>query len=51
MILGPQRFRPSLRATLQEIDVHGSIGVVTAGWQEREDEIDDENADDNKEKS
>lgn len=38
VLLGPQRFRPTLSATLQSIGVQGPVAVVTAGWQEREDE-------------
>jgi hypothetical protein len=37
-LLGPQRFEPNIASILAEQNVHGSIAVVTAGWQEREDE-------------
>ncbi len=36
ILLGPQRFRPTLAATLAEHGVSGRVAVVTAGWQERE---------------
>jgi hypothetical protein len=38
VLLGPQRFQPTLRATLDALGVQGSVGVITAGWQEREGE-------------
>ena len=39
--LGPQRFRPSVAAALDALGVDGPIAVVTAGWQEREAEVDE----------
>ena len=38
VLLGPQRFRPSLRDTVRSLGVEGPVAVVTAGWQERESE-------------
>lgn len=38
VLLGAQRFQPTLAAAVKEAGVHGRIAVVTAGWQEREDE-------------
>ena len=38
VLLGPQRFEPNLRATLDSLGVDGAVAVVTAGWQEREGE-------------
>jgi hypothetical protein len=38
VLLGPQRFRPTLRDALQSLGVAGPVAVVTAGWQERESE-------------
>jgi hypothetical protein len=38
VFLGPQRFEPTLRRTLDSLGVSGAVGVVTAGWQERESE-------------
>jgi len=37
-LLGPQRFEPNVASVLADRNVQGSIAVVTAGWQEREDE-------------
>jgi hypothetical protein len=36
VLLGPQRFDPSLRESVTKLGVRGRIAVVTAGWQERE---------------
>ena len=36
LVLGPQRFQPTLRPVLDSIGVRGPVAVVTAGWQERE---------------
>ncbi len=36
VLLGPQRFDPSLRESVTKLGVAGRIAVVTAGWQERE---------------
>jgi len=41
ILLGPQRFRPDLRRALDDLGVGGPLAVVTAGWQEREDETDE----------
>ena len=41
VLLGAQRFQPSLGAVVAEIGVKGRIAVITAGWQEREPEDDD----------
>ena len=37
-LLGPQRFRPTLRDAVTALGVAGPVAVVTAGWQEREGE-------------
>jgi len=36
VLLGPQRFRPTLRKTVEALGIEGPVAVVTAGWQERE---------------
>jgi hypothetical protein len=41
VLLGPQRFDPSLRDSVSKIGVPGRIAVVSAGWQEREAEDED----------
>ena len=38
VLLGPQRFDPSLRESVTKLGVSGKIAVITAGWQEREPE-------------
>ncbi|MEM7052388.1 MAG: hypothetical protein AAF604_22170 [Acidobacteriota bacterium] len=38
VLLGPQRFEPSLSGVVAEMGIDGSIAAVTAGWQEREGE-------------
>lgn len=38
VLLGPQRFEPTVRETVRELGVEGRVAVVTAGWQERESE-------------
>ncbi len=38
VLLGPQRFDPSLRESVTKVGVGGRIAVITAGWQERESE-------------
>jgi len=38
VLLGPQRFRPNLRAAVGSLAVEGPVAAVTAGWQERESE-------------
>jgi hypothetical protein len=37
-LLGPQLHLPSLPAVLEELGIRGRVAIVTAGWQEREDE-------------
>jgi hypothetical protein len=39
ILLGPQRFRPNLAETLDSIGCGDHVALVSAGWQEREDEI------------
>lgn len=39
-VLGPQRPRPVLAQTLQELGVKGAVAVITAGWRSVEDELD-----------
>ncbi|MPZ72252.1 MAG: hypothetical protein GEU74_03340 [Nitriliruptorales bacterium] len=36
ILLGPQRFRPSVRNTVRSLEVDGPVATVTAGWRERE---------------
>jgi len=36
VLLGPQRFRPTLRDTVRGLGVDGPVATVTAGWEERE---------------
>jgi hypothetical protein len=38
VLLGPQRFKPTLAAALASVGVKGRVALVTAGWQEREPE-------------
>ncbi len=38
VLLGAQRFDPTLRDAMEELGVRGKIATVTAGWQEREDD-------------
>ncbi len=40
-LLGPQRPRPTLAATFDRLGVSGQVAAVTAGWQEREAEVDE----------
>src|SRR6185295_11443238 len=40
-LLGPQRFRPCVAAVLDALGCRGTLAVVTAGWQEREEEVDE----------
>lgn len=40
-LLGPQRYEPILRAEFDRLGVEGQVSVITAGWQEREGEIDE----------
>ena len=39
--LGPQRFRPRVAESLEQLGVDGRVAVITAGWEEREQEIED----------
>jgi hypothetical protein len=41
VFLGPQRFKPTLAAALDRLEVDGKVAVITAGWQEREQEVDE----------
>jgi hypothetical protein len=38
VLLGPQLHTPTLSAALEELGIRGRVAIVTAGWQEREDE-------------
>jgi hypothetical protein len=38
VLLGPQRFTPTLCAAVDELGVDGPVAAVTAGWQDREGE-------------
>lgn len=40
-VLGPQQFVPTLAATLDRLGLEGPVCAVTAGWQEREGELDE----------
>ena len=40
-LFGPQRLEPNLRSELDRLGLDGSVAVITAGWQEREGEIDE----------
>ncbi len=41
VLLGAQRFDPTLGEAVAELGVEGRIAAITAGWQEREEEDDD----------
>jgi hypothetical protein len=41
VLLGPQRLRPTLVQAVDAAGVKGRVAAVTAGWEEREDEIDE----------
>jgi hypothetical protein len=41
ILLGPQRLRPTLVSALDELGVDGPVAAVTAGWQEREAEVEE----------
>ncbi len=41
VLLGAQRFEPSLGAAVAELGIKGRIATITAGWQEREADDDD----------
>jgi hypothetical protein len=40
-LLGPQRHAPTVSPTLDALGAAGTIAVITAGWQEREGEVDE----------
>jgi hypothetical protein len=41
VLLGAQRFDPTLGEAVAELGIEGRIATITAGWQEREEEDDD----------
>ena len=41
ILLGPQRLRRTLAQAVRGSGVEGDVAVVTAGWQEREEEVDE----------
>ena len=41
VLLGAQRFEPTLGEAVAELGIEGKIAAITAGWQEREEEDDD----------
>jgi hypothetical protein len=41
ILLGPQRLTPTLVNAVRGAGVEGDVAVVTAGWQEREEEVDE----------
>jgi len=41
VLLGPQGSSPTVRSTLDELELDGPVAVVTAGWEEREAEVDE----------
>ena len=41
VLLGAQRFNPTLGAVVASLGIHGRIALITAGWQEREREDDE----------
>ncbi len=36
VLLGPQRFKPTLGEAVRSLEIEGKIATITAGWQERE---------------
>ena len=40
-LLGPQRRRPIVKSVLDHHGIEGKLAVITGGWEEREDELDD----------
>jgi len=38
ILLGPQRFRPTVADAMRSVAVRGPVAMITAGWQERESE-------------
>ena len=41
VFLGPQRFRPTLVGVLDRFEIEGTVAAITAGWQEREQAVDE----------
>ena len=41
VLLGAQRFDPTLGEAVKDLGIKGRIATITAGWQEREEEDDD----------
>jgi len=41
VFLGPQRFQPTLVRVLDRFEIEGTVAAITAGWQEREQEVDE----------
>ena len=41
VLLGAQRFDPTLEDIVKKLEIRGKVAVITAGWQERESEDDD----------
>ena len=41
VLLGAQRYEPTLGAAIEELGITGKIATITAGWQEREDDDED----------
>lgn len=37
-LLGPQRVEPTVRETVEDFEPRGRVALITAGWEEREDE-------------
>ena len=40
-LLGPQRFEPNVAEIVTQLEASGPIAAITAGWQEREQELDE----------
>ena len=40
-LLGPQRRNPMIKSILDQQGIDGRLAVITGGWEEREDELDD----------
>ncbi len=41
VLLGPQRFQPTVVEALDALGAEGTVALVTAGWQEREEEVEE----------
>lgn len=41
IFLGPQRLEPNVASTLDHLEIEGPVAAITAGWQEREGEIEE----------